>query len=380
MLRALVVMVFLVAATARAEQVGPSAPAKPEAARKLRIAVLDVQYAGAGDRKTVEGLSALLASEVARRPNLTVLAGSDLRALVGFERQKALLGCTESSCIAELAGALGVAYLVSSEVSKVGSTWLLSLTLLDANKATALSRLTRRAYSDDQLVDETSAGVDELLRALTGAGSPAPRSAEPPRFEPAAGPPPPGDLIGASAPGYHQHDGLFLRFQLGFGALQSTSPNLKLSGSAGSFAFGLGFSLTDNLVLFGEVYDDVNASPRVTFNGVSATTNGAVTHTLVAYGAGLAWYVTPWNAYLSATGGVGQVELSFTDAAGVVQKNTSQNGPMVRVCLGKEWWVSTNWGVGASLNFETGSMKGGGTLPATFRTTSFGLALSATYN
>jgi TolB-like protein len=377
MLRILVVMTLLAATNAGAQQKEAAGPAKADAPRKVRIAVLDVQYAGAGDRKTVEGLSALLASEVARRPNLTVIAGSDLRALVGFERQKALLGCTESSCITELAGALGVAYLVSSEVSKVGSTWLLSLTLLDANKAMAQGRLTRKAYSDDQLVDETSNAVDELLKALPGAGTPAPRSAETGRPDLSAGAPAGPEQL---PPGYHQHDGFFMRFQLGYGGLRSSSPGKEFSGTAGSFALGLGVSLTDNLVLFGELYDDVSTSPTVTINGVSATTNGNVTHTLIGYGAGVAWYVTSWNAYLSATGGVGHLQLDSTDASGAVSKGATQNGPMVRLSLGKEFWVSTNWGIGASVNFEAGSMKDTGTDPATFKTTAVALALSATYN
>jgi TolB-like protein len=377
MLRLMVVMTLLAATSAGAQPKDAAGPARAEAPRKVRIAVLDVQYAGAGDRKTVEGLSALLASEVARRPNLVVIAGSDLRALVGFERQKALLGCTESSCITELAGALGVAYLVSSEVSKVGSTWLLSLTLLDANRAMAQGRLTRKAYSDDQLVDESSNAVDELLKALPGAGTPAPRSAEAARADLTVGPPPGGEQ---QLPGYHRHDGFFLRFQLGYGGLRSVAPTAEYSGTAGSFAVGLGVSLTDNLVLFGELYDDTDTSPTVTVNGVSATTNGNVSHTLIGYGAGLAWYVTSLNAYVSATGGVGHLELEFTDASGVVQKGATQNGPMVRVTLGKEWWVSTNWGIGASVSFEAGSMKDAGVDPVTFKTTAVALAFSATYN
>jgi len=160
---------LLVALLVASPEAGAKAPPK------VRVAVLDVQYAGTGDRKAVEGLSAFLASEVARRPGLTVVSGADLRALVGLERQKQLLGCTGGSCVAELGGALGVAYLVSSEASQVGSSWLLSLTLLDASKATSVSRLTRRGSSIDDLVDATPRAVDELLSALGGIGA-APRA------------------------------------------------------------------------------------------------------------------------------------------------------------------------------------------------------------
>jgi hypothetical protein len=145
--------------------------AEAAGAQRTRVAVLDLQYAGDGDRKAVEGLSALLATEVARRPALAVIAGADLRALIGFERQKALVGCSGGACAAELAGSLGVSYLVSSEVSRVGSSWLMSLALLDAGKATSVNRLTRKASSVDGLVEETAGAVDELLSALGAAGA-----------------------------------------------------------------------------------------------------------------------------------------------------------------------------------------------------------------
>jgi hypothetical protein len=149
-------------------------PEPGAAPQKARVAVLDLQYAGAGDRKAVEGLSALLASEVARRPGLAVISGADLRTLVGFERQKAMVGCTGGGCVGELAGTLGVAYLVSSEISAVGSSWLLSLGLLDANRSASVARLTRKGASIDALVEETPRAIDELLAALGPAGAPPP--------------------------------------------------------------------------------------------------------------------------------------------------------------------------------------------------------------
>ncbi len=370
MLRTLVVMVLLVATTARAQE-GAASPPKPEAPRKTRIAVLDVQYAGAGDRKTVEGLSALLASEVARRPNLAVLAGADLRALVGFERQKQLLGCTESACIAELAGALGVAYLVSSEVSKVGTTWLLSLTLLDAGKAQALNRLTRKAYSDDQLVEETSTAVDELLKALPAAGAPLPPSAQAPRAEPAPATQAPGQV----PPGFHRHDGFFLRLHLGVGGLKSSSDTLDFSGTSGSFAVAAGLSIIDNLVLYGEIFDDVATSPEVKFNGQPVTASGSVTHALIGYGVGLAYYFVPFNGYIGLTAGVGGLSL---EADG--QTYSTENGPVIRLSVGKEWWVSTDWGIGVALNLVKGSAKDSPPGTETFSSTSWSVAFSATYN
>jgi len=127
-----------------------------------RVAVLDLKDAGTLDRTAADGLSALVASEVARRPALAVVAGADLRAILGYERQRQLAGCSSTGCAADL----GVAFLLTSEVTKVGSSWLLSLALLDAARASSVSRLTRKAAAIDGLLDEVPGAVDELLAPL----------------------------------------------------------------------------------------------------------------------------------------------------------------------------------------------------------------------
>jgi hypothetical protein len=143
-----------------------SFPAAASTARH-RVAVLDVRAIGDVEARQVEGLSSLIASEVSGRSNDQVVSGADIRAMIGFERQKELLGCSETSCLAEIGGALGVERIVVSEVSTVGGVWLLSMSLVDIEKARTLARLTRRAASSHALVDTTVAAVPELL---SGAG------------------------------------------------------------------------------------------------------------------------------------------------------------------------------------------------------------------
>src|SRR5689334_21368477 len=95
------------------------ATAMPAAAAKerLKIAVLDVMPRGDVDAKKIEGLSSLLASEAARRSDRAVTSGSQIRAMVGFDRQRQLLGCNDASCLAEIGGALGVPYILATEVT-----------------------------------------------------------------------------------------------------------------------------------------------------------------------------------------------------------------------------------------------------------------------
>jgi hypothetical protein len=136
-----------------------AADSKP---KHTKIAVLDVKAVGAFDPKTVAGLSTFIASEATRYP-VTVIAGGDLAALIGFDKQRQILGCADSGCLAELGGALGVDFLLATEVSEVGGTWLLSMSLLDVAKAQATKRVTKRSKKIAEMVDIAAIAVEEVF-------------------------------------------------------------------------------------------------------------------------------------------------------------------------------------------------------------------------
>lgn len=160
------------------------------AAAKKKVAVLDVRAVGEVDPRQIAGLSSLIAAEFARSKDLQVTAGSDLRTMIGFERERQLLGCNDSSCLAELAGGLGVDYLVSTEVSRLGRLWLYSQTLLDTVRGKAKSRVGQRCDTAEQLADLAVAGVREQLAELLGTPAPTPSPAPAAAVAPAAAPTP----------------------------------------------------------------------------------------------------------------------------------------------------------------------------------------------
>ena len=149
---------------------------RAESAAPPKLAVPAVRALG-DTADQVAGLSALIAAEAARH-RLKVLAGADLVSLIGLEREKQLLGgeCSDSKCLTELAGALGADLLLSSETSKVGSVWVLSVVLLDVRRNSALRRATLRASRPDELADLAAGAVHEVLQAHPFVEGAAPRS------------------------------------------------------------------------------------------------------------------------------------------------------------------------------------------------------------
>lgn len=94
-----------------------------------------------------------------------VIGAKELETLVGFERQKQLVNCDNDSCLAELAGVLGVDMIVAGSVGKVGNTALLTLRLLDTKHATALASVSQSicALSDENVLHAMHPAVLHLL-------------------------------------------------------------------------------------------------------------------------------------------------------------------------------------------------------------------------
>jgi hypothetical protein len=188
-----------------------------------------------------------------------------------------------------------------------------------------------------------------------------------------------------SDPGYHKHDGLYLRFLLGFGSLKfSESPVFtngtgifSATGAAGFFAFHLGLALAENIILYGAMNSYAASNPDYTLNGASIPTTDSSTIGISSYGGGLILYIESLNAYIGAD--IGTATTRFT--VGSVKAN-SKSGLGINVQLGKEWWVSKNWGLGAALFYHYSSMDDDVTGNVIPRITNnvFGLAFSATYN
>lgn len=121
------------------------------AADKPRLAVLDVQPVGV-EQAQVVALGEAISQEIDKRGFFQVMTARDVRTLLGVERQRQLLGCTEVDCTAELAGALGSRFVLQSTLTKLGESLQLSVQMLDSAKAQTVARSVRIARDVPQLM------------------------------------------------------------------------------------------------------------------------------------------------------------------------------------------------------------------------------------
>jgi hypothetical protein len=205
--------------------------------------------------------------------------------------------------------------------------------------------------------------------------SPVPPDAEPPpvsRSAPAASAP----AVNARPPQEH-HRGFFIRLDVGLGYLGSgvtqNGTDLTVSGAAGAFSFALGGSVAHNQILAFHLWDLVATEP--TFNSAGSSSRSTNTNFGVV-GIGPQYTVySQQNVYLSLTPSLTKV---IENAAGLATETDWGFG--LRAAVGKEWWVSRNWGLGIAGQFTVSANRDSGTGTPTWTTWGASVAFSATYN
>ncbi len=239
---------------------------------------------------------------------------------------------------------------------------------------------------------------DQQGYAQPGYAAPPPGYAAPPpgytapppaQYAPPPGPPPgyyapqpyPSQAYAPAAPvGYHEHDGFYMRALLGPGYMHNSASyagsSLSISGVGAAFGVAFGGVVSKNLVIYGELTGTSVSDPTVSDGTNSATASG-VTATVAGFGPGVAYYLDDYNLYFSGTLLFNRLSISDSNSNDTLGETDIGFG--AQFALGKEWWISTDWGLGAALQVGGSSIK---EKDADYRWTSITAALmfSATYN
>lgn len=89
--------------------------------------------------------------------NIRVTTPADMAALLGIEKQKQLLGCADesSSCMAELAGALGADGFVMGQIARVGQSFQLNVKILaPEGTKTLFLHSSKLLQSQEEIIEE----------------------------------------------------------------------------------------------------------------------------------------------------------------------------------------------------------------------------------
>ena len=99
---------------------------------------------------------------------IRVVTPKEIQALLGLERQRQLLGCSElsGSCFTELANALGADGIVIGTIAKLGDRYHLDVKVLGASTGTQLGLYSGEADDEEAVIEELTRAADALAPAL----------------------------------------------------------------------------------------------------------------------------------------------------------------------------------------------------------------------
>ncbi len=170
----------LVAALATGAAHAADAPAAPTtapptvpsaAAEKKNVVVLDLEAVGVGTGEAAL-VSGLVVDALSKYESLSVLQKADIQQMASFEADKQALGCSEASCLAEIAGALGASYVVFGRVGTLDGLVLVQLNLFDASAGKPVARQDIRADRLAGVAPQVPHAVGILVQPLTGLAPP----------------------------------------------------------------------------------------------------------------------------------------------------------------------------------------------------------------
>lgn len=127
--------------------------------QQVSLAVMDLKAEGLAD-ELAGNLTQILSVEIKRIEGTSVISRDDVAAMLQLEESKAFLGCDDTSCMAEIGGALGVDKLVVGSAGKLANSYVITLRLIDVRNAKVDSRVTETFRGEE----------DQLIRAVRHAG------------------------------------------------------------------------------------------------------------------------------------------------------------------------------------------------------------------
>ena len=109
-------------------------------------------------------VTGMLSAELGQYEEYDMITGQDLRQMVALEAEKQSIGCADdSSCLAELAGAMGARFVIFGDVGKLDDIIVVNLNLFDSTEAKAAGRGMIQANSLGQLPAQVPPAVQQLL-------------------------------------------------------------------------------------------------------------------------------------------------------------------------------------------------------------------------
>jgi iron complex outermembrane receptor protein len=138
------------------------------AGEPVTIGVMDFVGKKGVPQETAEVIGDIIAQEISNLGDVRVINKADIVSMLNLEKQRRLAGCSDSQCFSEIAGALGMSWMVTGNVSLFVETYVLNLKLIDVRNVIVVGRVTRRVKgSEEDLLYEIPEATEELFERVS---------------------------------------------------------------------------------------------------------------------------------------------------------------------------------------------------------------------
>lgn len=136
-----------------------------QAPKKKTLALPGLQGADISKDK-MEFFTAHFSTQL-QRLGLQVTAAEDIAAVIGLERQKQLMGCADdSSCMTEIASALGADGIITGKLAKLGDTYACNIKIIDAKSGKSIALYSATAPSEGAVLEMLALAAKDLFNQL----------------------------------------------------------------------------------------------------------------------------------------------------------------------------------------------------------------------
>ena len=176
------------------------------------------------------------------------------------------------------------------------------------------------------------------------------------------------------------HDGFYFKLNFGSGSTVIETveePSSSIEGASGAFGLSLGYMVVQDLGLY--VLLSGNSILGPTFrdaDGSTSTADDKVEVGVGGLGIGAVYYFMPVNMYVAGS----LISDSMTFRVDGENYDTETTGLGMELVVGKEWWVSDEWGLGIAASLRASALESSSELATEWSAASFNVLLSATYN
>lgn len=137
---------------------------------KERLAVLDLEATHGVEKSFAEALSVIVRDKLHSFGDYQVMSKGDIQAVASREQLLQAMGCDDdgsSQCLVNFGRAIGTRFMVAGDISKIGSTYTVSLRMLDTKGENA--GVTNRVSEDCKCDDDALIGtVRDVAAKLVG--------------------------------------------------------------------------------------------------------------------------------------------------------------------------------------------------------------------